>query len=94
MEHRFVRPDASAVEDVGSGVRLLHFDDGDIRVEHVCARWADPDEPDGVFVKIIAPGLSLGHSVTARRPTTIEPSILCSSCGLHGWVRAGAWVAA
>jgi hypothetical protein len=25
-------------------------------------------------------------------PLTIHPSVLCRSCGLHGWIKEGKWV--
>lgn len=31
---------------------------------------------------------------TPGAPLSLEPSILCRSCGNHGWVRGGKWVAA
>lgn len=27
-------------------------------------------------------------------PLTLSPSLLCRTCGNHGWVRAGRWVSA
>lgn len=27
-------------------------------------------------------------------PLTINPSVLCRTCGLHGWIREGRWVPA
>jgi hypothetical protein len=27
-------------------------------------------------------------------PLTISPSVLCRTCGLHGWIRDGKWVPA
>lgn len=84
-------PDGGTVEDVGAGVRLLHYDDGTIRVEHECDQWPDVQEPDGVLVKVVAPALHENHVVHARRPSTITASIACLSCGLHGYVTDGAW---
>lgn len=31
------------------------------------------------------------HELVAREPLHLEPSLLWPCCGLHGWVRAGAW---
>lgn len=33
-------------------------------------------------------------AITSRDPLTIEPSIDCGACPLHGFFRAGQWVAA
>jgi hypothetical protein len=35
-----------------------------------------------------------GWRVESIDPLTVSPSILCGSCGLHGWWRSGAWVPA
>lgn len=31
------------------------------------------------------------HTVESQDPWHLEPSILCPTCGLHGWVRNGRW---
>lgn len=70
----------------GVGYRVLFYGDGSARFEHRCDRG-----PRGVV--ICAPLLQLGggHRIVAHDPLTIEPSILCSDCGTHGFVRAGRW---
>ena len=35
-----------------------------------------------------------GWRVEQKDPLTVSPSILCRSCGTHGFWRAGAWVPA
>lgn len=37
-----------------------------------------------------------GHTwrLVQREPLTLEPSILCTVCGDHGWIRDGRWVPA
>ena len=32
--------------------------------------------------------------VVLEDPLTIEPSIVCSRCDIHGWIRGGQWVPA
>lgn len=32
--------------------------------------------------------------VVSRDPLTLHPSLLCRTCGHHGWIRDGRWVAA
>lgn len=32
-----------------------------------------------------------GWSVESKNPLTVQPSILCGDCGLHGWITAGQW---
>lgn len=34
------------------------------------------------------------HSLISRDPLHVEPSILCRSCGDHGFIREGKWVSA
>lgn len=95
--HRFIFGDVADRIDVGGGVHLLVFSDDshaphNIGVEHACMRWADEQEPDGEFVKVIAPSLSPAHVVTGEPPTlTIRASIACPDCGLHGVVTDGRW---
>lgn len=30
--------------------------------------------------------------VSSLDPLTIHPSVLCRTCGLHGWIRNGVWM--
>ncbi|MGW4803015.1 hypothetical protein [Kitasatospora sp. NPDC004272] len=32
------------------------------------------------------------HTLVAREPLHLEPSLLWKCCGLHGWVRDGQWI--
>lgn len=99
MQHEFYDHDAvTRVIDVGSGVSLLISQPDDrnphgVRIRHTCTSWPDPQEPDGVFVKVIAPALAQAHVVHSLDPATITASILCPDCGLHGFVTNGEWVA-
>ena len=49
-----------------------------------------PWDGDDIYT---APALQLagGHRIVSQDPLTIEPSILCPDCGLHGWIRDGQW---
>jgi hypothetical protein len=42
---------------------------------------------DGCWV---AAGTS-AHTLVSREPLHLEPSLLWTCCGLHGWVRNGTW---
>lgn len=33
-------------------------------------------------------------TIESEEPLTLSPSLLCTACGDHGWVRDGVWVAA
>ena len=67
--------------------RLLFYPDGRIGVEHKCKVIGDTQI-------ICAPRLQLdtGHRVVSRDPVTVEPSIGCPDCGLHGFAREGRWI--
>jgi hypothetical protein len=67
-------------------VHSVHYPDGTIRIEHQCKVVSDTR-----FV--IAPSLQLenGHTVTQIEPLTVQPSIACPDCGLHGYIIEGAW---
>lgn len=79
----------------GPSYRVLFYEDGTARFEHRCDRGKR-----GVVV--CAPALRLGphageyllggHRIERADPLTISPSILCSDCGTHGFVRDGRWV--
>lgn len=77
---------------------------GPYMVEHECKVLPGEVDPEtgetGEDVQVVcAPALS-SHAVTyddelpqwdRHRSVTVEPSILCPDCGLHGWVRDGVW---
>lgn len=83
-----VDPNWIRSSDVGSGHRLNWYEDGTVRFAHTCDR-----KERGVI--ICAPALQLdgGHRLIseALNDVTVEPSILCSDCGTHGFVRNGQW---
>ena len=75
---------------------LVRFNDavgaGAWGFRHECQRFADQHEPDGVFVKLVAPRLT-NHTVTRdENGVTVRASILCPDCGLHGFVTNSQWV--
>lgn len=84
-------PDATPA-DVEVKVRLggemqLCWSEGQFRLRHLCDRSAS-----GRNVIICAPVLSQ-HFVqwVPEAGYTVQPSILCPDCGLHGWIRANEW---
>lgn len=91
VEHRGLLGKATAA--------LLRFDDAEGPAawgfQHECGRWSDEQEPDGEFVKVVAPRLT-NHTVTREDdgPVTVRASILCPDCGVHGFVTADRWEAA
>lgn len=88
---------------VGGTVVMLRYppgvpedwdDQGVWRFEHWCDR-----KTSARGVVVCAPLLSPAHTVTetkGRIPSdlTVNPSILCPDCNLHGWVRDGVWTPA
>lgn len=73
--------------DPGRLVTALRYADGTIRVRHHCKVI------DGTQL-VVAPALQLdgGHRIVQEKPLTVEPSVLCPDCGLHGFIRSGLWV--
>lgn len=102
MKHHFHDRPRRRVH-VGADVALLEYprhgrplnDPATLGIEHVCGRWPDEQEPDGEFLKCIAPTLAPGHTVTrSGGQVTVAPSIACPDCGLHGFIREGRWTPA
>lgn len=57
---------------------------------HWCAALADVPEDRTVHGRWVAAGTG-AHTLVAREPLHLEPSLLWSCCGLHGFVRGGQW---
>jgi hypothetical protein len=85
-----VEPGWDTREEVGPGIFLLHYPNDVRRIEHTCTRL---DHPGSTIV--CSPHLSAEHRLTGGLGhATVEPSIACGRCGLHGWIRDGKWVTA
>jgi len=82
--------DVDSRVDVGLGIEILFCPDRTVRVAHNCKLIGDDERLR------CAPRLMLGegHTVVTRTPLTIVASILCTDCGLHGFVTNGQWVPA
>lgn len=76
--------------EVGSDIQVAFYPGGDVGVRHMCNRSVRPR--DG-RTGIVAPRLQLdgGHRIESTNPITISPSVACSDCGLHGFIRNGTW---
>ncbi|MFB6811255.1 hypothetical protein [Streptomyces sp. NPDC056387] len=57
---------------------------------HWCAALADVADSHTASGRWVAAGTS-AHTLISRDPLHLEPSLLWSCCGLHGFVRAGQW---
>lgn len=93
-EHHFYEP-VTDVVGVGEGLAVVAFAEqltgANLGFRHACKRWPDDQEPDGEFVKVVAPRLT-NHTVSGSLDRiTIRASILCPDCGLHGFVTDGRW---
>lgn len=94
--------DLGTVADLGSGVRAawVHLTDGRVQV------WEEHDHAEGGEVRRSVGAVPIGDEqdgkhwritageVGSFEGLTLEPSVLCSGCGHHGWIRDGAWVSA
>ncbi|MFI1767532.1 hypothetical protein ACH41H_36545 [Streptomyces sp. NPDC020800] len=58
---------------------------------HRCAALADVPEEHTVHGPWVAACTS-AHTLITREPLRLEPSLLWRCCGLHGFVRNGAWI--
>lgn len=88
----------------GPDVTILFMEDARVLVSHLCDRRPgnaarnERFRADAGLVRC-APSLTPGpggHRVvdSTKATLTIDPSILCEDCGMHGWVRDGRWVTA
>lgn len=78
-------PEHMALREVPEGFEL----------RHACLSGG-PDAPERHRI-ITAPSICIGqdhHTLVSRTPLTIQPSVACPSCGLHGFITAGRWVPA
>ncbi|MGY4960363.1 hypothetical protein [Streptomyces sp. 900105245] len=60
---------------------------------HWCAALADVPEEHLVTGRWVAANTE-AHSLVTPEPLHLEPSLLWSCCGLHGFVRGGDWIPA
>ena len=77
--------------DHGSDVYTLHYVTGTVRFEHVCVRPRD-NETLLIAPMLTGQGQVGGHQVVSISPVTITPSILCTDCGMHGFITGGKWI--
>jgi hypothetical protein len=79
-------------QDLGHGVRArVRYFDGEIdalEYEHSCLGCLREDAIP------LQPTWSNGWNVQSLEPITLSPSLLCTRCKLHGFVREGKWVPA
>lgn len=62
--------------------------------EHVTT-WPDGETDTFLIERQMLPlGPPRGWTVEQSAPLTVSPSILCTGCGTHGFIRDGSWVPA
>lgn len=79
--------------DIGHGVtievRRLDGKIAGVAYEHTCLNGHR--SPGWIPVKPEAPN---GWDLVSADPITLSPSLLCRTCGHHGFIRDGRWVPA
>lgn len=83
---RELNPDYEHLPDVERYMLLLDHQCGDQRIANGCTL-------DNLVSQILDAGRPRWQ-VVSWQPLTLSPSLLCRSCGLHGWIRDGRWVPA
>lgn len=80
-------PGAEIIVRLGGEMALCRVTGVGYYFRHVCDRTAS-----GRNVIICAPALSQHHiEFVPEAGFTVQPSILCPDCGLHGWLIANEW---
>lgn len=82
---------------VGLAGGLLYFRDGGIALLHLCDRGKRGRVVCAPFLQTKTSPVRgpVGHTVTGGLgAVTVDPSVACGDCGLHGWVRSSEWVPA
>lgn len=81
-------------ETIGDGISIRRvYRDGVLDAldwQHGCTNPAED------FIPLNRPGESRLHSweIGSENPLTISPSLLCTACQKHGFIRDGKWVPA
>lgn len=90
-------PAAGSPVDIGSGVTITFVEYNNVIVG---LNEAHKDKDGNVcmgFVAFAGEALAEGRPqwrVERKNPLTLSPSILCRTCGNHGYIRDGRWVPA
>jgi hypothetical protein len=89
--------------DLGGGVSIrtmiCECSDPECDKATPCGLYWDHDRPDGThcegsshsYVPLHGPG---AWRVESLEPLTLSPSLLCTQCKTHGFIREGKWVSA
>ena len=83
--------------DIGHGVtaEILRDESGvvqGVRYEHPCG--PDPRAANTEGWIPVKPNRPDGWDLVSEEPLAVAPSVLCTACGHHGFIREGRWVPA
>lgn len=88
--------------DIGSGHEISYYTTGEDSARVGLIHWHQ--KPDGspcsggsILFDMPANDRFPDHAkwqVISEDPLTLHPSLLCTTCHTHGWIRDGAWVPA
>ena len=73
-----------------AAMAIVFDDEGHWRFRHTCARTS----PRFVVAQepfVVAPTLDRHTVMVAEHRPSVNPSILCEDCGIHGFVNDGKW---
>lgn len=85
--------------DIGSGVSITFYEYKGVRAGLI-EEHDSPSSPTGRCSGSVAfripenPGAAPAWEVVQADPLTLSPSLLCRTCGHHGFIRDGRWVPA
>lgn len=85
------QPESDFPIDLGGGVRLKRVKKGFL-IRHVCRQFNSSERL--INAPLIDTVTGKLHHVVKDEPLTIERSILCPQCGLHGYITNGKWTPA
>jgi hypothetical protein len=87
------REDFDKLEDLGHGVAIQRmFLDG--HLEGLAYFHERCTYGEGQSYIPLKPHNKEGWVVESENPLTLSPSLLCRSCGFHGFIKQGRWVPA
>lgn len=84
---RELNPQYAHLPDVDRYMLLLEHDCDGRRVANGCTL-------DSEVSRELDPDPRPRWQVVSWEPLTLDPSILCRGCQMHGWIRAGVWIPA
>ena len=90
-------------EHLGWPLKVAHYPESAERLaEHKPQGWyfvhlclmREEDDPDGQYSVYVPVSLMQHQCAENAGLVTVQPSILCGGCNLHGWVTDNVWTSA